>query len=255
MKIGEKITVSKDNEQSTFERLSSQALHLEKSFFEGCTGRDFLVTGEGWLLWNFLEVECELRVLHGGGTVQILPGMRLYTPSFAVVPYEKHSTGKYRVEAIGVYERDANPLGDESLCLMGAPGVLERQPHAALQKARSILVRQSLKANESSLARRTREAICSDHARNSPLEEIARSLKSSSSVVSRQFKNSYGLSPNLYRQKLKLAESIRLMFVFDKNVDEAARLVGYESRSQFNQAFRNAYHTAPSQYAVSEGPN
>ncbi|MCB0391907.1 MAG: AraC family transcriptional regulator [Bdellovibrionales bacterium] len=79
-----------------------------------------------------------------------------------------------------------------------------------------------------------------------PIHEIASRLKLNHRVMSRYFKNDFGLTPSSYRNKLRVMNSkCRMLFKNTSVIDEAISS-GFSSPGGFNKAFRKEFALAPS---------
>lgn len=80
------------------------------------------------------------------------------------------------------------------------------------------------------------------------LNEIAASLNMSESNFSQQFKKLYGVTPQIFFNKLKLDNALSLLK--SKSVTEVAYELGYENPSHFIKLFKNMYQVTPKQYQL-----
>jgi AraC-like DNA-binding protein/quercetin dioxygenase-like cupin family protein len=79
------------------------------------------------------------------------------------------------------------------------------------------------------------------------LDDLARRFGAGRRTLERLFSRQTGLSFGLWRQKVRLLESIRLL-ADGKSVTEAALDTGYSSVSAFIAAFRNTFGCTPARY-------
>ena len=77
------------------------------------------------------------------------------------------------------------------------------------------------------------------------MEELARYVNMAPSTFNRHFKEVTSLSPLQFQKRLRLYEAERLMFLEGKDAGTAARMVGYESGSQFNREYKRQFGAPP----------
>ncbi len=247
MEPNHKVQINGDWEIASYERRAGKSLYFHKTLLDGKQGPDHVVNGSEWLVWNFLEVNCDLVLGHSQHSLRAYAGLRVYTPPFSIVAYDK-GPGSFTVEAFGTPTPTEMDLGENILAMTGPMGPLPVTIKDLIPHAKSLSVIQKLEPAATSLARRCRQKISETFRQNISLSEIADALKSSNGVLSRQFKASYSISPSIYRQRLRVVDALGQMFLNDRNVEQASQFVGYQSRSKFNQVFQQTFLAEPSRY-------
>lgn len=111
----------------------------------------------------------------------------------------------------------------------------------------------SRRANSSAVADRTKKFIDGNFTKNDSLAAVAASLRYSHSVMTRMFKDEYGISPLVYRNRLRIFEALRFMLFEDADVSSASRRVGFSSLSRFDKQFRNFTNSIPSNFKPTRG--
>lgn len=80
------------------------------------------------------------------------------------------------------------------------------------------------------------------------IEELATRMGYSSSQVRRRFRRHFGLSPGVYRDRLRLEKAARLLIHTPKNIYHIASVCGYRNHSAFSRAFQRFYGETPRRY-------
>lgn len=80
------------------------------------------------------------------------------------------------------------------------------------------------------------------------VQDIAKSLKMSSSQVNRIFQQVYGKSPRKYLSEILLIEAKRLLLQTELSVDHIAMMLGYRTSAHFSRQFKRWTKTTPSGY-------
>lgn len=83
------------------------------------------------------------------------------------------------------------------------------------------------------------------------IESLAQRLGYSVSQVRRNFKNSFGLTPGAYRDRLKLERAALLLGTTENHVSWIARECGYDNHSAFSRAFQRLFRCNPRAYRES----
>lgn len=247
MKVGEELTIENEFEKLIIKRKPGSVLHVTKHIYSQRQGHDSVITGNGWMVWKFRQVNCQLEVKRGMDSITLDNSMNLFTPPCSIVPYYK-GPGTVTIEMLGRMYDAPTSLGEQPFIFKTSANDL---PDNA-DKLEDYVLRGTDKSiigpNASAIARRCRETIAASYWDSSGISEIARQLSCSHTVMSRQFKQAYGLSPSQFQQHLRVVDSMRLMILCDDSVATAAIGVGYESRSKYNQAFRRILRVNPSTY-------
>jgi AraC family transcriptional activator of mtrCDE len=81
------------------------------------------------------------------------------------------------------------------------------------------------------------------------VQSLSRIAGLSRSVFMARFTRAYGASPMAILRKLRMRQAASLLEKNVLSIERVARSVGYESRSSFFRAFREAFGTDPSEYA------
>ena len=82
----------------------------------------------------------------------------------------------------------------------------------------------------------------------SSLARVARILGASPRTLARRFRLAVGVSPQAFRQTLRIDTARRLLESGDLNVQEVAREVGYQDPSAFYRSFVKTVGIAPRAY-------
>ena len=107
----------------------------------------------------------------------------------------------------------------------------------------------------STLAYKTKINIDKTFATDKKLKDLASEAGTSLTFMGRAFKQCFGLSPLVYRNKLRVMESLRLILLGDENVTEASFDVGFKSIGRFNINFRKNISAVPSQFVSKNRKN
>jgi AraC family transcriptional activator of mtrCDE len=102
--------------------------------------------------------------------------------------------------------------------------------------------------NDPNVARAFAEMVSNPEASHS-VERLSRSSGLSRSVFMARFTRAYGDSPMAILRELRMRQAASLLEKNLLSIERVARSVGYESRSSFFRAFREAFGTDPSDYA------
>jgi AraC-like DNA-binding protein len=80
------------------------------------------------------------------------------------------------------------------------------------------------------------------------VQDIAKSLKMSTSQVNRIFQQVYGKAPRKYISEILVNEAKRLLLQTDLSVDHIAMMLGYRTSAHFSRQFKRWTKTTPSGY-------
>ena len=80
------------------------------------------------------------------------------------------------------------------------------------------------------------------------IKELAETIDMSESSLYLHFKTITSMSPIQFQKKLRLEEAKQLLLLQNKEVNEVAFQVGYESPSQFSREFSRMYGMAPKEF-------
>lgn len=89
------------------------------------------------------------------------------------------------------------------------------------------------------------QRIHSDYSRPFHVDELAGCVNMSASAFHRTFKDVTSLSPIQYLKKVRLNKAMSMLVEEGVRAGDAARLVGYESVSQFSREFKRYFGTSP----------
>jgi AraC-like DNA-binding protein len=78
--------------------------------------------------------------------------------------------------------------------------------------------------------------------------ELAKMLEIDQTILGREFKSCYGMSPSEYRKKLRTTTAMLSLVLEGKNVTEAGTQVGYGDLDHFTKQFRAHLLAVPSQF-------
>lgn len=82
------------------------------------------------------------------------------------------------------------------------------------------------------------------------IQDIAKSLRMSTSQVNRIFREVYGQAPRKYLSETLLNEAQRLLQQTDLNVDHIAMMLGYKTNAHFSRQFKRWTGIAPSEFRM-----
>ena len=105
----------------------------------------------------------------------------------------------------------------------------------------------SLSTEPSPIALRIKKLIDVGFCNDIKIEKIAEKLKSSNAHISRQFKASYGFSPNSYKKTLKVSVAT-IALSSGKTPIESAAMSGYHDLSRFYKQFGELMKSTPSKH-------
>ncbi|MCB0390429.1 MAG: helix-turn-helix transcriptional regulator [Bdellovibrionales bacterium] len=80
--------------------------------------------------------------------------------------------------------------------------------------------------------------------------ELAKQCNVSHSFMTRIFKQSFGVTPKAYKNKLRISESVRLMLTKNFNVTRAGYKVGFNDSSRFSKQFFTYMNAVPSEFCL-----
>lgn len=83
------------------------------------------------------------------------------------------------------------------------------------------------------------------------LDEVAGGLRLTPSQISRRFKAAFGTNPALYRTRLRMQESRRLLLETDWTLERIAEACGYENAFYFSRVFHAQNGQSPSRFRKS----
>ena len=98
------------------------------------------------------------------------------------------------------------------------------------------------------LAQKLQDILDTEHPANISMQNVCEKLNYSPAHISRTFRKLYGVTFTAYLQKLKLAQSCRLLLETDLSVEQVAENVGYKNVQFFHRIFREHYQLSPLQY-------
>ena len=98
------------------------------------------------------------------------------------------------------------------------------------------------------LAQKLQDILDTEHPANISMQNVCKKLNYSPAHISRTFRKLYGVTFTAYLQKLKLAQSCRLLLETDLSVEQVAESVGYKNVQFFHRIFREHYQLSPLQY-------
>jgi transcriptional regulator GlxA family with amidase domain len=87
-----------------------------------------------------------------------------------------------------------------------------------------------------------------DAARSWSLDELAREIGTSRSVLGERFARFLGAPPMTYLQHWRMQLAARALETTPRTVQQVAAEVGYASEAAFNRAFRRAFGVPPATY-------
>lgn len=110
-----------------------------------------------------------------------------------------------------------------------------------------------LKGEDSNLAYKVKSLIDNQFEELKSINEYCREVGASHEVVDRVFKKCFGLTPQLYRRKLRTTEALALMVLKGFNVSRASVDVGYLDTDNFSKQFKKTFLGRPSQFRPPKG--
>jgi transcriptional regulator GlxA family with amidase domain len=84
--------------------------------------------------------------------------------------------------------------------------------------------------------------------RSVSVDELASSVRLSTSHFARLFKAETGIAPGQYLTNLRMEKAGQLLATSFLSIKEVVGAVGYKSRNNFLRFFRRHFHTTPSEY-------
>lgn len=102
----------------------------------------------------------------------------------------------------------------------------------------------------SSTAMRTKAYIDGNFKEDLKIQSVGAALRISWGVMSREFNAVYGLSPVAYRNKLRIMEAVRRIYL-GENLTTALLEVGFSTQGRFIEQFRSQLGVNPSHYKAS----
>ncbi|CAN5531257.1 hypothetical protein BH10PLA1_BH10PLA1_17580 [soil metagenome] len=100
---------------------------------------------------------------------------------------------------------------------------------------------------------RTAERIRSSMNRPDSLEHLAEALQLSPSQFTRRFSDAFGVTPSIYRTRLRMREARRMLIETTLKLQAIAEACGYENAFYFSRMFARENGVSPGQYRKSRG--
>jgi len=113
------------------------------------------------------------------------------------------------------------------------------------QLAYEIQKSASARATPDSLMLRAEMQLRRDLSYDAPLQDIAEMLRISPFQLSRRFRAAFGVSPSLYRTRLRIQQARRLLMETDWTTDRIAGACGFDNAFYFSRVFTRQTGQAP----------
>ncbi|WP_046866980.1 helix-turn-helix domain-containing protein [Microvirga massiliensis] len=141
-------------------------------------------------------------------------------------------------------------LGDDRIFL-GVPllkAEIRNRLHAAIVGFWAQSANKQLTTNGRRAIRSIEEGMQRDLASNTPIDELAKSLGYGHSQLYALFKREFGMSPNDYRQRLRIKRCCTLLLRTNRAVTDIALELGFGSSQYFARVFKKYVGVTPSEY-------
>jgi len=213
-----------------------------------------------WSLLCVEEVRGSVCLRRPESQIFFEEGVAIFIPAFRVVEWQT-DPGVYRFTAY----HSVHPLPDD---LPREPILFRcevpRQLSSVDEVFEAVRNRESgvpvgRESNRSAPARRAKEILDQRFKEEMKIRDLAREVRSSNPVLTKAFREAYGLSPLQYRNKLRLFEAQRLMLMESRSVADAAIAAGFSDISKFNKDFKRLMKINPATFkwhrrAVEDSP-
>jgi AraC-like DNA-binding protein len=208
--------------------------------------------GNYWSIVRLTSSTGKVEIHTRGGWLAVFPRAVLYLPLFGFLEW-RLGAGEFEIDLFLSQSPlfagwPLSPILFPAFCgELAAAGdlvALLRGPGKPLQ----------LDLQPHRLAERAKEIIDLEPHRERSFADIARELKTSSTVLGRYFKANYSMSPLTYRNHLRIANAIPDIILKEGPVEAIARKVGFHARSQFYDQFKKHMRTTPTAFSRRDAP-
>lgn len=202
----------------------------------------------------YIDVSCEFSLIaefstqkeffikRDNNTLKFAPGNYLLCkPPFTITEIA-FTEKQIRFEGVLTKNPQISLHSQEALLLSGGDNYQD------LLKTSTTQVFVSRQSGTSGIAEKIKKAIDQNYRAHKCLQEIARDLRLSSSLLTSYFKKSFYITPSCYRKHLRLkSSSLQILHEGEGlNLSEIAFENGYGDISRFNKQFRAFTGTTPS---------
>ncbi len=204
------------------------------------------VSGPACIYAQVVVTRGTVAYLTGDARVSVPDRCELFLPPFAVV---QALLERCEVTTTAVAFRAPVALRQE-------PVLLPASRHGSPRSADDILERLSVAKNVTCIGRapdpnplagRTKAIIDREYATPLEIGRIAARLKTSPAVLSRTFKESFGMPPVRYRHRVRIMDAL-MQFADGRTPADVFQDVGFDDLSRFYKIFRKVACTAPGWY-------
>jgi AraC-like DNA-binding protein len=203
------------------------------------------------MLWVMEKVEAQVFLVRPESRISFGAGAAIFLPPFRMVewlvgPGEIQFSGYASIRALPS-DLPTEPILfpiDRGLL----PATLESSIEAIRQRATWGPV--CREGRPAAPARRAKQIIDARFREPLGIKELSEKLGCTHSVLTRYFRQSYGVAPVQYRNKLRLFEAQRLILMESSSVTEAAMRVGFGEVSKFNKLFKRLFKVTPTSFKI-----
>jgi AraC-like DNA-binding protein len=110
-----------------------------------------------------------------------------------------------------------------------------------------IIINDNDSSTDSDLVYNIKNIISNNYYQDIKLDDIAKSLSLSKSLICHQFKSQTNMTIIEYKIKKQLEEAHNLLMISDMTISQISSLVGFSSNAYFTKCFKNYYHLTPKQ--------
>lgn len=107
----------------------------------------------------------------------------------------------------------------------------------------------ALQSNPSRVARKVKSFLDQKYNQDLTMSMIAKKLKTSSAVISRQFKSSYGFTPMSYKRGLRVTVAM-FYLLSGRSAADSASLAGYNDLGRFYKQFKEYIRLTPESHRI-----
>lgn len=245
--------MGKDRSNINFIRCSELEKDLflvEKKYEVKSAGHGMDITGPFWMLIRVKTLSGKTSWKSGSKFVASKKVVYLYVPPYDwTSEYDEAGT---RVEIEGLFSATPpEPHWPQTPCLIYSKKPTPKTFAEVSSFLRSHMpdVEVPLQPKPSGTAVRVKNLLDQKFADDISMTAISRQLKTSSAVISRQFRASYGFPPMAYKRGLRVTVAM-FHLLAGKPAAEAAALAGYGDLGRFYKQFKEYIRATPESHRV-----
>ncbi len=232
---------------SRYYRISSDLLFMQRSHFWQSPASEIDAFPDLWTL-TFCDFEPGQVALRARGKVLPLIGKNIvFIPKFNLVEWIL-GTGHLNWSCI-LSKNDPPTTAPRTACVFPWPKNLDiLNPTDVLnwlQNANALLPIDKMDKS-SVVAERTKQEIDQNFKQSFKIGDVAKKLGYHHSVMDREFKSCFGISPLTYRNRLRVFEAQSLLLFQSLDVSQTAQTVGFCDSSQLSHHYRSLIKASPS---------